>query len=102
MFRENLINDINSFIKESELLYNQQKIVRKAIYENLIERIDSLKPEDFESLEKYGYFLLRYVDNPQRQKERFFLANSFRDDYLEVEIFSTMSNHFIYVLSWLN
>ena len=101
MYRENLIKDLEYFIEESGPLYNKEKIVKKSVYESLVERIDRLKSEDFESIEKYRYFLSKYVDNEPKQNEKMAIANSFKDNAIELKPFNKMLNHFLFVVSWL-
>lgn len=101
MYRESLIKDLEYFIEESVPLYNKEKIVKKSVYDSLVERIDSLKSADFESSVKYRYFLSKYIDNIPKQKEKMAISNSFKDNYLELEPFNKMINHFIFVASWL-
>jgi DNA-binding GntR family transcriptional regulator len=98
--RESLIIDIESFVVDAIELYNAEKIVKKSEYVNLESRISALNKNDFESEEKYEYFL-KYFNQPKRSAEKVLLEREFIEDYLKDGKFLWMCNYFTGIVNWM-
>ncbi len=75
--RKNLIIDISAFLEESIEFYKVEKKIDKFQYLNLELKICSLRQNDFESEEKYSYFL-SYINQSELLDKRNSLENLFR------------------------
>ena len=95
-----LINDIKQFGLESTEQYNIDKEINQVQYFKLIERLDQLKVEAFDSPEKFEYFL-RYWNQDIRKAGRFIISNSFRENSIDLNSFLILSNYFIGAVNWL-
>lgn len=95
-----LINDIQQFEVESTEQYNINKEINKQQYFNLVKRIDELALEDFNSSEKYEYFL-KYWNQDIRKAGRFVISDSFKGNHIDLNSFLILSNDFIGAVSWL-
>ena len=91
--RKQLISDIETYLKEAIILYNQEGIVLKNIFFELSSRIFYLRKEDFDSKEKYDFFL-RFYNQPRRSTERHLLENNFKDDNLYGSKFLWLCDYF--------
>lgn len=98
--KEILISDIVQFGVESTEQYNREKEINQVQYFKLIERLDELKVEDFDSPEKFEYFL-RYWNQDIRKAGRFIISNSFRENSIDLNSFLILSNDFIGAVNWL-
>jgi len=98
--RESLINDIESFVSNAINLSNAQGIVNKDGYFDLNKRILSLNKDDFESEEKYNYFL-NFINQGIRQAEKFAMENSFQGNHLSNPAFLWMCNYLDGIVRWL-
>ena len=95
-----LINDIKQLGIESTEQYNRDKEINQVQYFKLIERLDELKVEDFDSSEKFEYFL-RYWNQDIRKAGRFIISNSFKENFIDLNSFLILSNDFIGAINWL-
>ncbi len=95
-----LINDLEQFRVESIEQYNRIKEINQEQYFKLVERIDELAIEDFNSSEKFEYFL-RYWNQDVRKAGRFVISNSFKGNHIDLNSFQILSNDFIGAVSWL-
>ncbi|KFF02911.1 hypothetical protein [Flavobacterium reichenbachii] len=71
-----LINDIQQFGAESMEQYNRNKEINREQYFKLVERIEELSVNDFNTSEKFEYFL-RYWNQDIRKAGRFVISNAF-------------------------
>jgi hypothetical protein len=90
--RETLKNDIDSFVSNASILHNIDGIVKKNEYFDLDKRISNLTKNDFESEERYNFFLT-FINQDERQVDRTELKNLFRGDYLDVKPFLWMCEY---------
>ena len=95
-----LINDIQQFKVESTEQYNINQEINKEEYFYLVKRINELALEDFNSSEKFEYFL-KYWNQDIRKDGRFVICNPFEGNHIDINSFLILSNDFIGVLSWL-
>ena len=95
-----LINEIQQFEVESTEQYNRHKEINKEQYFKLVKRLDELVLEDFNSSEKFEYFL-RYWNQDIRKAGRFVINNSFKGNHIDLNSFLILSNDFIGAVSWL-
>lgn len=98
--RESLISDIKSFLLEAEKIYNAEKIVKKSEYLNLEKRISSLNKDNFESEEKYKYFL-NYFNQEKRRVEKNLFEHQLKEEYIKNGKFLWMCNYFSGIVDWL-
>lgn len=104
--RQNLINDINIFLLEAIEIYNAEKIVKRSEYLNLEKRICNLNDYNFESEEKYKYFL-KFINQPKLQDRRKQLENYFEKNPLKKghfnpnDPFSEVDDYLRRLVSWL-
>lgn len=100
MKRENLILDIISFKERGILYYNQEGLVNRADYFQIISRVFSIQENDFETKEKYLYFL-KFINNIQRRIDRNIIENGFDGDFLHSSNFLRMCNYLEGIKEWL-
>ncbi len=98
--RKMLVIDIEDFVKTSIEFYNNQEKVINFEYFSLESRISALNENEFESDEKYEYFL-KYYKQPKRCAEKFLLEKEFNEDYLSDGKFLWMCNYFSGIVDWL-
>jgi hypothetical protein len=98
--KEFLIRDIEIFLPQARDLFNRSRIVKKSDYLSLATRISALTIEDFESEEKFNYFM-NYVNQDQRRADRYVLEQLFREDYLDDGPFLWMCNYLMGIVNWL-
>ena len=98
--RENLINDIKSFLLEAMELYNAEKKINRFEYLNLESKICALRKDDFESEDKYKYFL-RYINKPELLTNRNMIENLFSENPLREAFFNDDILHFFWVDRYL-
>ncbi|KUJ62459.1 hypothetical protein AR687_08385 [Flavobacteriaceae bacterium CRH] len=95
-----LINDIQQFGVESMEQYNRNKEINREQYFKLLEQIEELECDDFNTSEKFQYFL-EYWNQDIRKAGRFVISNSFRENYIDSNSFLILSNDFIGAVNWL-
>lgn len=96
-----LADQIKLFVEKSIELHNLDGIVDKVAYEDFEKQISALKPEDFQTLEKFEYFQ-RYINQSQRMADRTVLKHMFFDgNHLNVYPFLWMCNYFSGAANWL-
>lgn len=100
MDRENLIKDIEIFVEQSTKTYNERGTIIKREYEDLYQRIIRLECKNFQSPEKFDYFL-SYQNQQQRLADRTVLPYLFDNNHLEVGPFLWMCNYLSGVANWL-
>lgn len=98
--RESLIINIKSFVTDATELYNVEGKVEKLEYFSLESRISALNENDFESNEKYEYFL-KYYRQPERCAKKILLEREFNEDCLSDSKFLGMCNYFLGIVNWL-
>lgn len=98
--RLNLIADLKSFVQKSIEQHNIDHTVNRNDYFDLIARVNSLTNEDFESEEKYKYFL-SYFNQMQKQADRHILEINFTENYLDIALFLWMTNFLSELANWL-
>ncbi|MFV8342631.1 hypothetical protein ACNQGN_09535 [Flavobacterium sp. XS2P39] len=81
-------------------LYNRNHTVNRNRYFDLMLHIEALTHVDFESEEKYKYFL-NYINQMQRKADRHVFELNFTEARLEVAFFLWMSNFISGIVSWL-
>ena len=100
MKRENLILDIVSFKERGILFNNQEGLVNRADYFQIISRVFSIQENDFETKEKYLYFFI-FINHIQRRIDRNIIENGFDGDFLHSSIFLRMCNYLEGIKEWL-
>ncbi len=95
-----LINDIEKFQVESTDQYNREKKINLVEFFNLIEQIDGLASEDFNTSEKFELFL-KYWNQDIRKLGRLLLSNSLKENSINLNSFLILSNDFIGLLAFL-
>lgn len=98
--RKMLVIDIVNFVKISIEFYNNQEKVINFEYFSLESRISALNENDFESNEKYEYFL-KYYRQPERCAKKILLEREFNEDCLSDSKFLGMCNYFLGIVNWL-
>ncbi|KQB37730.1 hypothetical protein RC62_2896 [Flavobacterium aquidurense] len=98
--RLNLIADLKSFPQKSHNQYNLDKTVDRNNYFDLMKRVNLLKKEDFESEEKYKYFL-NFIKQPQNQADRYVFEINFTENHLEIHLFLWMVSYVSRLTDWL-
>jgi hypothetical protein len=98
--RDNLISDIKSFLLEALKLYNVEKTINRFKYLNLESKICALRKEDFESEDKYKYFL-RYINKPELLTQRNMIENLFSKNPLRETSLNDDILHFFWIDSYL-
>ena len=98
--RENLINDIQSFLIEAFQIYNDKKIVKRSEYLNLETRICNLKEHNFDSEEKFKQFL-KYINQLELKDRRNKLVNYFQKNPIKEGYFNNYDDPFMVVDAYL-
>lgn len=96
-----LIDDIRNFSNKAVEIQNQYGKIEKTEYFDLMERIHILSVDDFESEDKYNFFL-QFFNQNQRSADRDVVKNSLRNgEYLDVGPFLFMCNDLNGIANWL-
>jgi hypothetical protein len=95
-----LINDIEKFCIDSITEYNSSNTINKADYFDLLSRIDHLKVEDFDNVEKQSYFL-DYINQAENKVRRFAIEDALEGKDISVGLYLYLSNYMIGLGNWL-
>lgn len=103
--RENLKCEIDSFILKANDSFNKSRFntnpdVNKSEFLRLEMCFFSLKKDDFESTEKYNYFL-DYINQPRRQTESVEFKRLLQQDSIDGNHFSTLINYLLRIADHL-
>jgi hypothetical protein len=100
MKRESLVLEIDSYIEGGIILYDQEKVVDKDSCLKVFLEIFNLKDDDFPSKEKYLHFS-RFINHPERFRERYIIEKGFDGNFLQPAIFCRMCNYLERVKGWI-
>lgn len=98
--RKTLIINIESFLQESLKLYNVEEIIRKSEYFELESKISCLSKSDFDSEEKFQYFLT-YYNQPRRGAEKYLFEKELKQDKVNSDGFLWMQEYLTRIKEWI-
>ena len=93
-----LIKDLNMFVTNSEMSYNEDKTVNRLKYLSLITRTDHLNSNDFTSEENFKIFSTKY----QNKIEKSEIEKLFKEDKIENPfIYIKLINYILWLIDWV-
>lgn len=98
--RKTLIINIESFLQESIRNNNEGKHFEKLKFFEIVTGISYLTVNNFDSKEKFQYFL-NYYNQPNRRMEKHLIENGITNNNLEGGNFLRMCNYLHGIKNWM-